>query len=150
MNKLYFLVFILYALISLAALLIHLQDNYWINALTIKAMFSNSFLTPYSVEFRWLENEFPIIISLISYIGFLGQSLFQFFMIPLIFTKWGSFFTKWWGMQFFIISLLAINLSYLPHMEIIVWLIILFPIKLNKNNYYSNNKQKIIIKTLLF
>jgi predicted DCC family thiol-disulfide oxidoreductase YuxK len=50
-------------------------------------------------------------------------------MIFLVFYKWGMQFVKWWGMQFFVISLLIINLSYLPHIEIVLWLMIFFPIK---------------------
>ncbi len=135
----YFFIFSLYAIISLAALGYHIQDVYWIEALTIKSLLSNSYLSTGYEGFRWVENTYPNLVSYLSFIGIVGQSLFQFFMLFLVFIKWGNFFVKWWGMKFFVISLFVINLSYLPHLEIILWLIIFFPIRIS-----SENKVKII------
>ena len=133
LTKVFFFIFFLYGVISLGALGYHIQDEYWMNALTIKSLLSNSYLSDSYLSFRWAENNFPQLVSVLSVIGILGQSLFQFFMLFLIFTKWGGYFVKLWGLQFFVISLLVINLSYLPHIEIILWFIIFYPIKMSQN-----------------
>lgn len=132
LTKVYFFIFLFYGLISLGAIGYHLLDPYWIDALTIKSLLSNSYLSNSYESFRYLESSFPISISVLSFVGVIGQSLFQFLMMFLVFNKWGNFFVKWWGAQFFIISLFSINLSYLPHIEILLWLMIFFPISLTK------------------
>jgi predicted DCC family thiol-disulfide oxidoreductase YuxK len=68
---------------------------------------------------------------MVSILGAIFQSIFQFLMIPLVFTKIGSGFVKWWGINFFVLSLFFINLSYLPHIELLLWFGIFFPISTN-------------------
>lgn len=132
LTKVYFFIFSLYAIISCGALGYHIQDPYWVNALTLKSLLTNSYLSTSYETFRWIENSYPICVSVLSIIGTIAQSLFQFLMFILIFFKWGNYFVKWWGMQFFIISFLFINLSYLPHVEILIWIMIYFPTKMAK------------------
>lgn len=127
LRTLYFFAFFTYALISFGAILDHIQDYYWINGLTVKSLLSNSFLSSFFESFRSLESNYPKAISIFSIIGVVFQGIFQFLMLVIIFSRVGAFFIKWWGMQFFIISLFVINLSYLPHIEIILWLMIFFP-----------------------
>jgi hypothetical protein len=127
LTKVYFFAFFIYALISLGAMLMHIQDYYWSNGLTLKSLMSNSYLSLYFEEFRWLENNFPNFTNAFSTLGGVLQSIFQFGMIFLVFSKFGSFFVKWWAIQFFIISLFVINLSYLPHVELVLWSLLFFP-----------------------
>lgn len=138
----YFFAFFVYGLISFGALLMHVQDYFWINGLTVKSLLSNSYLSLYYNEFRWFETNFPNISSVFSIVAGILQSIFQFFMIFLVFSKIGTFFVKWWGMQFFLISLFVINLSYLPHVEIILWLLILFPSLTIKRNVNTSKIAK--------
>jgi len=125
-----FVVFSLYAYISFAALSVHIQDEYWVHGLTVRAMLTNSYLTPYFAFFRYLEKEYFLLVQYTSIAASVFQSVFQFIMVPLVFFRLGLVFVKWWGMQFFIISLTCLSLSYLPHIEIALWVAILFPIRI--------------------
>lgn len=128
-RRAYFLGFILYAISSLFALLLHIQDPYWIEGVTIKSMLSNSFLCKYAFAFRYLEFLFPKLFDIISVIGVVLQSIFQILMIPLVFFKAGKKYVKIWGFIFFTISLFFLSLSYLPHLELILWILIFCPLQ---------------------
>lgn len=126
-KRAYFLGFLLYAISSFYALLLHIQDPYWIGGVTIKSMLSNSFLCKHALIFRELESVFPVFFDIISISGIVFQSIFQILMIPLIFFRLGKKFIKIWGFIFFTFSLFFLSLSYLPHLELILWIIIFCP-----------------------
>ena len=128
----YFLGFISYALTSFGALTLHLIDPYWIQGLTLYSALTNSYLFKFYETARYIEAVSPNLLFIVSIIGIILQSIFQFLMIPLIFFKWGRRYVVIWGMIFFLISLIGINLSYLPHVEILFWLLIFFPINTRK------------------
>lgn len=128
-KRAYFLGFILYAVSSLFALLLHIQDPYWLGGVTVKSMLSNSFLCKHAFVFRDLEFLFPKLFDVISIIGIVFQSVFQILMIPLLFFKKGKEYVKIWGFVFFTISLFLLSLSYLPHLELILWIIIFCPLE---------------------
>lgn len=127
-RRAYFIVFLMYGISSFAALALHLKDYYWINGLTTKCLLSSAYLSNYYEFFRILEDLSPTAISLFSISGGIFQSIFQFLMIPLLFVLWGRYFVFFWGINFFLISLFVLNLSYLPHVELIIWLAIFLPI----------------------
>jgi len=126
MVRAYILTFTAYGIMSLFALFYHLQDDFWIKGQTLQLLLLDPYLSKYFPLFEYIFISKPALLRIISYVAFIGQSIFQVFMIPLVLTKWGRFFVKYWGMSFFLSSLFFINLSYLPHMEILLWLI-LFP-----------------------
>ena len=128
-KRAYFLTFLIYYAISFAALTYHLQDPFWLEGLTTKALLINSYLSKHYLFFRQLDSYMPFLFSIFSISASIFQSIFQFLMLPLIFIKWGKNFVVSWGFMFFLISLFFINLSYLPHIEIILWLLIFFPVK---------------------
>jgi predicted DCC family thiol-disulfide oxidoreductase YuxK len=132
----YFLGFMAYALTSLGALLLHVLDGYWIQGLSLYSALTNSYLFKFYYIARDLEEYNASILMFMSKSGVVFQSIFQILMIPLIFFKWGRIFIIIWGLVFFTISLVGINLSYLPHVEIIYWLLIFFMINPNKNNLF--------------
>lgn len=136
-NRAYFLAFVIYAIISFGALLLHLQDTYWINGLTTKSLLLNSYLNKHYEWFRLIDLKIPYLLSVLSILAGIFQSVFQLLMIPLIFFNLGRKFIFFWGMNFFLISLFFINLSYLPHIEIILWLLILSPIYIVKTKTIS-------------
>ncbi|MFN0201529.1 MAG: hypothetical protein ACKVTZ_08410 [Bacteroidia bacterium] len=120
----YFLGFISYAIVSLGALSYHVQDKNWLHGYTTQVLLTNTFLCKYPFFFRNLEQIAPEFFQLFSIVSLLGQSFFQFFMLPLMFTRWGKNFVWLWGWNFFLVSFLIIQLSYLPHIEIIIWIML--------------------------
>lgn len=125
----YFFGFLFYAFTSLGAIILHIEDSYWLQGLTLQSALTNSYLFKFYESMRQFESLFPNILYMMSALGVIIQSIFQFLMIPLIFFSLGRKFVVLWGLIFFIISLVGINLSYLPHVEIIFWLMIFFTIK---------------------
>lgn len=128
-TKAYLMAFLIYAIISFGALLFHIQDEHWVGGLTIKSLLTSSYLSKHYLVFRAFENSFPMLLGIISISGGVLQSIFQFLMIPLLFLKYGQRFAMLWGLNFILVSLFFINLSYLPHIELILWLLIFFPLR---------------------
>ena len=127
-TRAYFLIFFIYAFISFGALLYHIVDETWMQGLTIKMLLTNSYLCEHYAMFRSIDAGAPSLFSLMSIGGAIAQSIFQFLMLPLIYFRWGRKFVFWWGLIFFLISFFFINLSMLPHLEILIWLLIFLPI----------------------
>ena len=128
-KNVYFLFFLYYAFMSLGAILIHVFDPYWYSFKNVKTALVNSYLCKFYLLFRNFENYFPITFGFFASLGTLLQEIFQVFMIPLSFNRWGIQFVKWYGILFFSASLFFLNLSYLPYIELGMWFIIFFPIK---------------------
>lgn len=121
MNVSYFLGFMSYAIVSMVALSYHLMDYFWTHGYTFQVLSTSSYLCKYYDIFRAFEVSVPSVFRFISITAILGQSLFQFFMIPLIFWKPGRYFVEIWGWVFFVNCLILVQLSYLPHIELLLW-----------------------------
>lgn len=111
-----------YGVLTAYAVFYHLQDPYWVDGHTVRVMMVNSYLSSYSAFFRNLELDHPQFMSFFSKIAIYSQSFFQVFFIPLLLFRWGRVATFFWGMGFFLFSFFCLQLSYLPHLEIIFWL----------------------------
>ncbi|NIK72516.1 hypothetical protein FHS56_000002 [Thermonema lapsum] len=129
LRAVYFLFFAYYALMSFSAILMHVTDDYWWSFISVKVALVNSYLCKYYAYFRLLDKDVPWLLGIISFLGVIFQGFFQMFMIPLIYFRWGSFYVKWHGVLFFVISLFFLNLSYLPWIELGLWGLIFFPWK---------------------
>lgn len=128
-KNVYFLFFLYYAFMSLGAVLIHVLDPYWYSLINVKTALVNSYLCKLYNFFRFTESIFPKAFGLLTASATIFQEIFQLFMIPLSFSRWGIKFVKWYGILFFLGSLFFLYLSYLPHIEFGIWFIIFFPIK---------------------
>lgn len=124
LKLLYLIVFISYAVLSFVALSFHLLDDSWTHGRTVYLFFTGAFLSKYYQTFRDIQASMPEVFMFMSAVMIIGQSIFQFFMLPLMWFKWGRFFVLFWGFAFFVACLFLINLSYLPHVEILGWLAI--------------------------
>ncbi len=125
----YSLSFLMFATTSFFAIVIHLQDVYWVGGLTIKSMLSSSYLCKHAFVFRDLEAMFPRVFDYVSIAVIILQSTFQFLMIPLVLFKFGYQYVKTWGFIFIIICIFIISLSYLPVVEVVLWSILFCTIK---------------------
>ena len=121
LRQIYLLYFIAFALINLGALAYHVDDRAWKSGYLLRDLLTNSYLCRAWETFRAIVAEVPALISAVSIGGSIGQAIFQAFMLPLIFTRWGSRFVIAWGAVFFTLSLLFLQLSYLPPLEWVLW-----------------------------
>ncbi len=125
----YLLALFFYALISFVALLFHVQDPHWLQGLTTKSLLLSSYLTKFYWVFRSVDVAFPWVLGVVSVVAGVGQSVFQLLMIPLMFSRAGRYFVCTWGMVFILVSLINMNLSYLPHVELVLWIAIFCPVR---------------------
>lgn len=113
--------FTAYAVMSFGAVLFHLDDPLWRSGDALRLLFTSSYLSRFWAAFRDLEAYSPTLLQAVSIAGIIGQVAFQLFMLPLIWTRWGARFVVWWGALFFTLSLVVLQLSYLPLLEMLFW-----------------------------
>ena len=124
---LYSLVFLNFALTSLAAVLFHLDDPYWRTGHTVGVMLQDSYFNPHFAIFRTTADAAPGVWRIFSVTGVVSQTIFQLFMIPLMFLRLGRRFVVWWGLNFILVSLIFLRLSYLPFIELAIWTMLFLP-----------------------
>ena len=122
----YLIILTVYALLSFSAAIYHLQDPSWLNGTTTVELLTNSYLSKFHPLFRSIHLHYPLLFILFSKFSMIGQTIFQILMIPLLFNKYGIKFIKLWGLGFFLISLLFIQLGSLPHIELIIWFVVFY------------------------
>ena len=127
LTVLYSLVFLSFALLSLAAVLFHLDDPYWLGGHTVGVLLQDSYFNPHFAIFRTVADAAPGAWRMSSVAGVVFQTIFQLLMIPLMFLRIGRLFVVWWGLNFFIVSLLCLRLSYLPFIELAIWTMLFLP-----------------------
>ncbi len=120
----YFLFFAAYAVISFSALAYHVNDAFWREGHTVGVMLTDAYLSRYYEFFRAWEITTPTLYRAFSIICVAGQTIFQVAMLPLIFVLWGRRFVVAWGLIFFFISAVCLQLSYLPYLELVLWALI--------------------------
>jgi hypothetical protein len=119
--------FLAYAGWSFQAVLYHVRDPYWIEGRTTAVMFINSYLSEFYGAFRAWEHASPSTLRALSILTGSAQTLFQMAMIPLMFTRWGSVFVHVWGWIFILGSVIDLQLTLLPFVEVVLWGMIFLP-----------------------
>ena len=123
----YFIFFLAYALTNLGAVWHHLSDAYWTGGHTMEVVLTNSYLSKWYDAFRSLEATWPAALNALSIFLLIFQSIWQLFMLPLIYFRWGARFVIAWGWVFFAGSLVLLQLSMLPLMQMLVWFVLFVP-----------------------
>ena len=116
-----FLAFAAYGLVSLSALLFHLGDARWQAGYTVEMMLTNPYLSRLHGVFHSLEETTPGGFHAASTVAVVLQTVFQAGMILLIRWVWGYRFVVAYGLLFILLSLVALQLSYLPFLELCLW-----------------------------
>ena len=117
--------FFLYAINSLCAVYHHLNDPSWSAGITVWKLIQNNFLSRIFLQARQLETTYgPGLIYYFSVLSVVLQTFFQILMWPLAYFKWGRIFVFIHGFLFFLFSLLFLQISVLPYVEIILWIVV--------------------------
>ncbi len=119
-----FLLFFIYAVNSGIALGYHLGDEFWRNGRTVHAILVNSYLSQHFEMLRSIEASVPELLKLFSWVSIVLQTIFQFLMLPLVFTRFGRLFVIVHGYLFFVFSLFFLQISVLPVVELLYWYLI--------------------------
>jgi hypothetical protein len=123
-NFVFGILFLIYAVNSLAALLFHLRDAYWQRGLTVQAMLTNNFFSRFFTVFRSVESWSARALALFSTASIVVQSAFQLLMLPLVFHRRGRWFVVVQGLAFFVFSLAFLQISLLPLIELAIWCVV--------------------------
>ena len=126
-RAIYAILFIAYAGWSFQALLYHVRDTSWIGGYTPAVLFTSSYLSEFYGLFRAWEAATPKLWLLFSAVVVVLQSVFQLAMLPLMATRPGARFVHLWGWAFILGSLVDLQLSILPLVEVIMWALIFSP-----------------------
>ncbi len=116
-----FLAFAAYGVVSLSALLFHVDDARWQSGDTVEMMLTNPYLSRLHGVFHSLEVATPGGFHAASTVAVVLQTVFQAGMILLIRWVWGYRFVVAYGLLFILLSLVALELSYLPFLELCLW-----------------------------
>jgi hypothetical protein len=128
-HKLHLVRWFMFACIAvnhLAAVMYHLNDNYWMEGKTVTALLTNPYmckLGPMMQGFllSWGETG-ERLMHVFSIASCYIQEAWQFLMLPLLASRWrwGVWFVKWQGWAFTLFSF-ALNISCLPAFEVAAW-----------------------------
>lgn len=124
LSEFYIYLFLCYGIISFGAVTYHLVDEMWLKGETVSVLMTRSRNNRYYSLFRHFSISFPYMYYIFGRISTWGQIIFQLFMIPLFFFRSGRMFVFWWGLGFFLCSLFLLRLSWLPHAELLMWLVL--------------------------
>ena len=120
-------------------------------------MLTSSYLCRFHTPFVQFQNIFPSLFNILSIIGVIGQSLFQLLLPFGLFFKLTKFYIIVWGWIFIINCTVFFQLSYLPLIEIILWISLFhfrsgIGIKLNesifKKIFYRNKLYVCLFSTI--
>lgn len=123
----YWLLFMSYGITSLGAVSLHVHDEYWRKGETVAMMMNNAFLCSLWQLSRSLSEKLPWLVSAFSVVACVGQVIFQLFMIPFVYTRWGVWFVCLWGTAFALISFVLLQISYIPSTECVLWALVFCP-----------------------
>jgi hypothetical protein len=122
LSRLYFLFFTAFAIMNFGAVVYHLDDPAWRSGSALRLLFTSSYLSLEWATFRRIEARWPALLQAFSVVSTVGQVAFQLFMLPLMWSRWGRRMVIAWGAAFFLLSLLVLQLSFLPWLEILLWI----------------------------
>ena len=105
----------------------HVHDPYWIQGRTTEVMFINSYLSEFYGLFRAWERVSPGSLRALSICVGCAQTLFQLAMIPLMLRGWGAVYVRVWGWIFILGSLVDLQLTLLPFVEVVMWTTVFVP-----------------------
>jgi hypothetical protein len=114
--------FFTYAISSFCAQLFHLEDQTWLEGKTLQEMLTSSYICRFHSPFVFIEDRWPLVLYGFSLIGVIGQSIFQLSIPFALFSSRIRAYTIIWGWVFIISCLIFIQLSYLPLIEVILWI----------------------------
>jgi hypothetical protein len=125
LSRLYLLFFAAFAIMNFGAAMYHIDDPLWKSGSALRVLFTSSYLSRPWELCRKIETYWPAQLQAFSVAATVGQLVFQLFMLPLIWSRWGRRFVIAWGAAFFAMSILVLQLSYLPLLEVMLWVALL-------------------------
>lgn len=110
--------------INVSAIVFHAADRLWLKGQVLQLVLTTPYLSDHSPMFVAWRDAHPFSYDLFGKAALLVQCVWELFLLPLMFWKWGRHFVKVQGLVFFVFSLVFLNLEYLPLFELLWWLLL--------------------------
>lgn len=123
-----FCAFISYGLLCLFSVYGHIKDPYWWNGTANVFILTSNWLTgPYQF-FRDIFSAYGEVAIVASMIALYIMMLWELVIIPFILLKGAPrYFVIGWGLAFFFVSRFVLQLSWLPHFQVVLFAILFWP-----------------------
>jgi len=114
----------------------HFTDKSWLTGTAVMTLLRTPYLNDYYSFFTNLNDSFLLLLSSLS---LYGMAIWELILWAIPGLRIIRNITFWWGIAFFISSIIFINLSYLSYLEVIFWIGIYKP---NFVAGFISNKEK--------
>ena len=108
--------FVSYGAVSLSASQFHLTDPFWRTGLSQAYIFTNPYFSPHAASIRSLIDHWPGPALFASQATTAAMLFWELLMLPLaLSTRIGRMFVVAYGVLFFLLSAMYLNLAWLPY-----------------------------------
>jgi hypothetical protein len=116
-----FSILLLYWGVCLVAMLFHLDDEFWWKGQVLSVALTGPYLSNFHDVFRQGLEASPSLFFLVCAMGLAVQVMWETLLLPLMYFRLGRWFVLAQGVMFFTISIVCMNLQYLPLIELVLW-----------------------------
>jgi hypothetical protein len=128
--------FLSFGAVSLSALQFHLADPLWRTGMSQAFVFTNPYFSPRAASFRSFIEHWPVPALLASQATTAAMLFWEAFMVPLALTsRAGRYYVAGYGLSFFGLSAVCLNLAWLPSLELALWALVFWaapPLRISK------------------
>jgi predicted DCC family thiol-disulfide oxidoreductase YuxK len=117
-----FLALLSYGMLCIYSVLFHLTDPAWMQGYANALLLSSSYLSRHYEVFREVFTEFPGLGLRLAHATLIGMMLWEALLLPLVFLhRLTRALVVIWGILFFCVSLMLLQLGWLAYYEFIFW-----------------------------
>ncbi|MCB0340386.1 MAG: hypothetical protein KDD53_12320, partial [Bdellovibrionales bacterium] len=89
--------------ICYVAMAFHFRDALWLDGRVLQTAFTTSYLTDFYGIFRYMAEAYPTLFDIFFTTALLVQGIWETFLLPLMFFRWGRVFVVIQGTGFFLV-----------------------------------------------
>lgn len=119
-----FLLILMYWGTTVAAMVVHFKDPLWLSGEVLQLVHLTPYLTDHYAFFGAWSEASPWTYNIYMTASIFVQGTWEVFLLPLMFFRWTRLFVVVQGFLFFTMSILVLNLGYLPYIEFVWWFLL--------------------------
>jgi predicted DCC family thiol-disulfide oxidoreductase YuxK len=118
-----------YGMLCLYSVLMHTRDEAWMSGLINLYAVTNHYMGKQFEVFRALGAAYPAAFVNVSILSVIGMVIWQLLLMPLVFiSRLTKSFTIVWGILFFSVAIMFLNLQWLSYYEFVLWAMIFWQV----------------------
>jgi hypothetical protein len=118
----------LYWIVCFQAMVFHFEDAFWQQGQVLQVVLTLPYFNDNAALFEAFREAAPSWFVTFCCAGLLIQGVWELLLIPLMYFRWGRVFVVLQGLGFFAMSLVCLNLGYLPVVELCFWALVFAPL----------------------